>query len=64
MAERYDSEALAADALQRHADRKRRRGYIGESIDPQRRRFSARRLSSYEKRKRSNRDQARAARDG
>jgi hypothetical protein len=56
MAERYDSEALAADALQRHADRKRRRGYIGESIDPQQRRFSARRLSSYEKRKRSNGD--------
>jgi predicted DNA-binding WGR domain protein len=56
MAERYDSEALAPDALQRRADRKRRRGYIGESIDPQQRRFSARRLSSYEKRKRSNGD--------
>jgi len=27
MAERYDSEALAADAMQRHAERKRRRGY-------------------------------------
>jgi predicted DNA-binding WGR domain protein len=27
MAERYDSEALAADALQRQAARKRRRGY-------------------------------------
>ena len=27
VAERYDSEALAADALQRHADRKKRRGY-------------------------------------
>jgi predicted DNA-binding WGR domain protein len=27
MAKRYDSEALAADALQRHADRKKRRGY-------------------------------------
>jgi len=26
-AERYDTEALAADALRRHADRKRRRGY-------------------------------------
>jgi predicted DNA-binding WGR domain protein len=27
MAERFDSEGLAADALQRQADRKRRRGY-------------------------------------
>ncbi len=27
VAESYDSEALAADALQRHAERKRRRGY-------------------------------------
>jgi predicted DNA-binding WGR domain protein len=27
VAERYDSEALAADALQRQAERKRRRGY-------------------------------------
>jgi predicted DNA-binding WGR domain protein len=27
VAESYDSEALAADALQRQADRKRRRGY-------------------------------------
>jgi predicted DNA-binding WGR domain protein len=27
VAESYDSEALAAHALQRHADRKRRRGY-------------------------------------
>jgi len=27
VAERYDSEALAADALPRHAERKRRRGY-------------------------------------
>jgi predicted DNA-binding WGR domain protein len=27
VAERYDNEALAADALQRHAERKRRRGY-------------------------------------
>ena len=27
MAERYDSEALAVDALQRQAARKRRRGY-------------------------------------
>ena len=26
-AERYDNEALASDALQRQADRKRRRGY-------------------------------------
>jgi predicted DNA-binding WGR domain protein len=29
VAERYDSEALATDALQRHAERKRRRGYAG-----------------------------------
>jgi len=27
VAERYDSEALAADAMQRQAERKRRRGY-------------------------------------
>jgi predicted DNA-binding WGR domain protein len=27
VAESYESEALAADALQRHAERKRRRGY-------------------------------------
>ena len=27
VAERYDTEALAADALQRHAERKQRRGY-------------------------------------
>ncbi len=27
MAERYDTEALAAAALQRHAERKKRRGY-------------------------------------
>jgi predicted DNA-binding WGR domain protein len=27
MAERYDNESLAADALQRHAELKRRRGY-------------------------------------
>jgi predicted DNA-binding WGR domain protein len=27
VAERYDNEALAAVALQRHAERKRRRGY-------------------------------------
>jgi len=27
VAERYDTEALAADALQRQAERKRRRGY-------------------------------------
>ena len=27
VAESYDSEALAADALQRHANRKRRKGY-------------------------------------
>ena len=26
--ESYQSEALAADAMQKHADRKRRRGYI------------------------------------
>jgi predicted DNA-binding WGR domain protein len=29
VAERYDGEALAADALQRHAKRKRWRGYAG-----------------------------------
>jgi predicted DNA-binding WGR domain protein len=29
MAERYDNEALAADALQRQVERKRRRGYRG-----------------------------------
>ena len=33
IAERYNSEALAADAMQKQADRKRRRGYTGESID-------------------------------
>jgi predicted DNA-binding WGR domain protein len=27
MAERYDNEALATDAMRRHADRKRQRGY-------------------------------------
>jgi predicted DNA-binding WGR domain protein len=32
MAERYDSEALAADALQRHADRKKRRGYASSNF--------------------------------
>jgi hypothetical protein len=32
MAESYESEALAAVALERHAERKRRRGYIS-SVD-------------------------------
>ena len=32
VAEPYESEALAADALQRHADRKRRRGYSEETL--------------------------------
>jgi predicted DNA-binding WGR domain protein len=27
--ESYDNEALAADAMQKHAERKRRRGYVG-----------------------------------
>jgi predicted DNA-binding WGR domain protein len=33
MAERYDTEALAAAALQRQAERKRRRGYTSASSD-------------------------------
>ena len=33
--ESYDSEALAAAAMQRQAERKRRRGYIEENADAQ-----------------------------
>jgi predicted DNA-binding WGR domain protein len=33
MAERYDAEAPALAALQRHAERKRRRGYRGSFMD-------------------------------
>jgi predicted DNA-binding WGR domain protein len=33
MAERYDSEVLAADALQRQAERKRRRGYVAQAFN-------------------------------
>jgi hypothetical protein len=33
MAKRYDSEALAADALQRCAERKRRRGYVARAFN-------------------------------